>query len=93
LCEELYVKILDTILQTKEYFMQYILESSKTIEEIVKNLQVNISANGFGILHIHNLEETMHNKGVELGEACQIFEICNPHQHRPILRNNYNYDR
>lgn len=65
--------------------MQYIAESSKNVEEVAKNLQENIVANGFGVLHIHNLEETMHNKGVELGEACQIFEICNPKLAKEVL--------
>jgi len=58
--------------------MQYIVNSSKNIEEVAQKLEENIKANSFGILHIHNLEETMHNKGIELGEACRIYEICNP---------------
>jgi len=58
--------------------MQYIVNSSKNIDEVTQKLEENIKANNFGILHIHNLEETMHNKGIELGEACRIYEICNP---------------
>jgi uncharacterized protein (DUF302 family) len=65
--------------------MQYIVESSKSIEEVAQKLEENIKANGFGVLHIHNLEETMHNKGIELGEACRIYEICNPKLAKEVM--------
>jgi len=58
--------------------MHYIIESQKNIDEVAKRLVNNIQKNGFGVLHVHNLEETMNNKGVELGESCLIYEICNP---------------
>ena len=58
--------------------MQYIVESKKSIEEAAKSLEENIKRVGFGILHMHNLSETMRKKGVELGEDCRIYEICNP---------------
>jgi len=66
--------------------MQYIVESKKSIEDVASQLEKNIKAQGFGILHMHNLEETMHNKGVELGEACRIYEICNPKLAKEVLR-------
>ena len=65
--------------------MQYIVDSTKSIDEVAKSLEDNIKANGFGVLHVHNLEETMHNKGVELGEACRIYEICNPKLAKEVL--------
>ena len=58
--------------------MHYIIDSKKKIDEVAKRLLQNIQENGFGVLHIHNLKETMHNKGIDLGEACLIYEICNP---------------
>ena len=65
--------------------MQYIKESQKNIDEVTKNLEENIQNAGFGILHIHNLAQTMHNKGVELGEECRIYEICNPKLAKEVL--------
>jgi len=65
--------------------VQYIIESKKNIEEVAKSLEENIQKAGFGILHMHNLEETMRNKGVELGEACRIYEICNPKLAKEVL--------
>ena len=65
--------------------MQYIKESQKNIDEVTKNLEENIQASGFGILHIHNLAQTMQNKGIELGEECRIYEICNPKLAKEVL--------
>ena len=65
--------------------MQYIIQSEKDIKEVLESLEVNIVNNGFGILHIHNLEETMHSKGIELGESCHIYEICNPKLAKEVL--------
>jgi len=58
--------------------MLYIVESRKSVDEVFMNLENNIKKRGFGILHIHDLEETMRNKGINLGESCRIYEICNP---------------
>jgi len=58
--------------------MFYIVNSKKSIKEVSMNLENNIKERGFGILHIHDLEETMQNKGIKLGEGCRIYEICNP---------------
>ncbi|MDF1880197.1 DUF302 domain-containing protein, partial [Sulfurimonas sp. MAG313] len=50
-----------------------------------KDLESNIAEYGFGVLHIHNLEETMSKKGLVLGEACKIYEICNPKLAKEVL--------
>jgi len=65
--------------------MQYIITSTKTVSEVASRLEKNIKASGFGVLHIHNLEETMNKKGVELGESCLIYEICNPKLAKNVL--------
>ena len=65
--------------------MRYIVQSSKSVKEVAKSLQAGIIANGFGILYTHNLEEALQEKGIELGEACCIFEICNPKLAKEVL--------
>jgi len=65
--------------------MQYIVTSKKTVKEVASRLEENIKANGFGVLHIHNLEETMQKKGVLLGEACLVYEVCNPKLAKEVL--------
>lgn len=65
--------------------MKYIVTTSKTVEQTVKDLHEAVHRNGFGVLHIHNLQETMKKKGVEFANDCQILEICNPHQAKKVL--------
>ena len=65
--------------------MQYILESDKTIEQVCEDLSKAVTKHGFGVLHIHNLKETMNNKGVEFEQECRIFEVCNPHKAKAVL--------
>ncbi len=65
--------------------MRYIVQSSRSVNEISQLLQVGIEANGFGILHTHNLEDALAKKGITLGEACCIFEICNPKLAKEVL--------
>lgn len=58
--------------------MQYIDESKKSVESVASDLEANIKKNSFGVLHMYDLKETMHEKGIELAEECRIYEICNP---------------
>ncbi|WP_418178702.1 DUF302 domain-containing protein [Aliarcobacter lanthieri] len=58
--------------------MQYIETSSKSVQEVVDSIQQISSKYGFGVQHIYNLQETLHNKGKNLDEECQIVDICNP---------------
>jgi uncharacterized protein (DUF302 family) len=44
--------------------------------------------NKFGVMAIHNLNETMKKKGVEFNRPCRIFEVCNPHQAKKVLEGN-----
>ena len=65
--------------------MKYIRKTSKTIEQASADLETAVVAHGFGVLHIHNLRQTMHKKGVEFAEECLIFEVCNPHKAKQVL--------
>ena len=37
---------------------------------------------------MHNLKETMKNKGVEFGGECYIYEVCNPFKAKAVLEAN-----
>jgi uncharacterized protein (DUF302 family) len=65
--------------------MKFIVTTSKTVDHAVKDLQDAVQRHGFGVLHIHNLQETMRKKGVEFSNECRILEICNPHQAKKVL--------
>ena len=67
--------------------MKYIVETPKSVEQAVADLQVAVQGHKFGVLHIHNLQETLKQKGVDFPNACQILEICNPQKAKEVLTN------
>lgn len=65
--------------------MYYIVESDKTFEQASNDLDAAVKRNGFGVLHIHDLGETLRSKGIEFSEQCRVFEVCNPKQAAKVL--------
>lgn len=65
--------------------MKYIVETPKSVEQAVADLQTAVQRHKFGVLHIHNLQETLKKKGVDFPNACQILEICNPQRAKDVL--------
>ena len=65
--------------------MKYIVETKKSMAQAVTDLQQAVKDHGFGVLHIHNLKETLNKKGVEFSNECQILEVCNPHKAKEVL--------
>ena len=57
----------------------------KSVEQGVADLQAAAQRHKFGVLHIPNLHETLAKKGVDLPNACQILEICNPKKAKEVL--------
>jgi uncharacterized protein (DUF302 family) len=65
--------------------MYYIVDSNKTFEQASQDLDAAVKKNGFGVLHIHDLGETLRSKGIAFAEQCRIFEVCNPKQAAKVL--------
>jgi len=65
--------------------MKYIVVTPKSVEQAVTDLQAAVQGHKFGVLHIHNLQETLKKKGVDFPNACQILEICNPQKAKEVL--------
>ena len=65
--------------------MYYIVESQKKFEQAVADLTAAVAANGFGVLHIHDLGTTLRSKGIAFEEQCKVFEVCNPQQAAKVL--------
>jgi uncharacterized protein (DUF302 family) len=65
--------------------MYYIVDTQKKFEDAVKDLEISVKNNGFGVLHIHNLGNTLRNKGLDFSEECNVFEVCNPYQAANVL--------
>src|SRR5215472_2961049 len=65
--------------------MKYIVETTKSVDQAVADLQAAVQRHKFGVLHIHNLQETLKKKGVDFPNACQILEICDPQTAKEVL--------
>ena len=65
--------------------MQYVVETSKSAEQAATDLEAAVKKHNFGVLHVHNLRETLKNKGFDLPNECRILEICNPQQAIGVL--------
>ena len=64
------------------------LPTDKTVSEAAAALQAAVQANHFGVMQVHNLQESMTKKGVEFARECLIFEVCQPQQAKKILDEN-----
>jgi uncharacterized protein (DUF302 family) len=64
------------------------MESKKTLDQVCQDLEKAVVANKFGVMSVHNLNETLAKKGVRFDRPCRIFEVCNPHQAKKVLEKN-----
>ena len=65
--------------------MYYIVETDKKFEEASIDLEAAVKKHGFGVLHIHDLGNTLRAKGLSFGEQCRVLEVCNPGQAAKVL--------
>ena len=68
--------------------MLFKMETPKQFELVCQDLEKAAVNNKFGVMAVHNLNETMKKKGVEFNRPCRIFEVCNPHQAKKVLERN-----
>lgn len=65
--------------------MYYIVESAKSVDEAAQDLEAAVKRHRFGVLHVHNLQQTLKSKGIDFANECRIFEVCNPAQAVNVL--------
>ena len=65
--------------------MYYIVETEKSFEQAATDLDGAVKKHGFGVLHIHDLGNTLRSKGMTFDEQCHVFEVCNPAQAVKVL--------
>lgn len=58
--------------------MTYSKHSSRSSEEVDGRLREAAAKHKFGILHVHDLRQTLQSKGIELGSECKVYDVCNP---------------
>ncbi len=68
--------------------MLYIVETKKDVETAARDLEEAVKRNKFGVLHVHNLKQTLKEKGIDFPNACKILEVCNPQQANRVLSQN-----
>lgn len=67
--------------------MYYIVDTAKSFEQASADLATAVARQGFGVLHVHDLGNTLRGKGLEFAEQCKIFEVCNPQQAAKVMAN------
>ena len=65
--------------------MYYIVTTDKSFDQASADLEAAVKRHGFGVLHIHDLGNTLRSKGMPFTEECRIFEVCNPVQAAKVL--------
>lgn len=65
--------------------MYYIVESNKSFEQAATDLDAAVKRNGFGVLHVHDIGNTLRGKGVEFANQCRVFEVCNPKEASKVM--------
>ncbi len=70
--------------------MNYRKETTKSFENALLDLQNKVSENGFRVLHIHNVKQTLAEKGFNIDEY-SIVEICNAKFANTVININKEY--
>jgi len=65
--------------------MYYIVESNKSFEQAATDLDAAVKRNGFGVLHVHDIGNTLRGKGVAFEPQVRVFEVCNPLQAAKVM--------
>jgi uncharacterized protein (DUF302 family) len=68
--------------------MLYVVETKKDVEAAAQDLEAAVKRNKFGVLHVHDLQKTLKERGVDFPNACKILEVCNPQRATQVLTGN-----
>lgn len=65
--------------------MYYTVDTQKPFEQAAADLEAAVKDHQFGVLHIHDLGQTLRSKGFDFAEQCRVFEVCNPGQAAKVM--------
>lgn len=65
--------------------MYYTVDTPKSFEQASADLDAAVKRHGFGVLHVHDIGNTLRTKGQAFTENCRVFEVCNPAQAARVL--------
>ena len=63
----------------------YTVETTKHFDDAVTAIEEKSKERGFGVLHVHDVKETLAGKGFNR-EPLKIIEICNPKYASEVLK-------
>ncbi|PIC56436.1 hypothetical protein CSV80_14390 [Sporosarcina sp. P12(2017)] len=66
----------------------YTVETSKSKDEAVKDLEANLKDDKFGVLWNFDLTAKLQEKGTDFNTPYTILEVCNPQEANRILSEN-----
>lgn len=66
-------------------FFDYTVKTNKSFDEAVSAVEQETANEGFKVLHVHNIQETLGSKGFEI-EPLKIVEICNAKSAYAVLK-------
>lgn len=64
---------------------EYTVKTSKSVEDAISTIEQKTTANGFRVLHVHDVAATLAEKGFER-EPLKIVEICNAKYAHQVLQ-------
>ena len=65
--------------------MYYIVDTPKSFDQASADLEAAVKRHQFGVLHVHDLGNTLRGKGVDFKDECKVFEVCNPAQAAKVM--------
>lgn len=65
--------------------MYYIVDTAKSFKQAASDLEAAVKRHQFGVLHVHDLGNTLRGKGVDFKDECKVFEVCNPGQAAKVM--------
>lgn len=65
--------------------MLYQRTTIKSLDQIDHDLRDAAARHKFGVLAMHDLKQTMKNKGVDFGPEVRVYEVCNPFHAKAVL--------
>jgi uncharacterized protein (DUF302 family) len=68
--------------------MIYTVNSQKALNDIDCSLRDAAQRHKFGILNVLDIKQTLFAKGIEIGQECRIYDVCNPQAASQALTQN-----
>ncbi|MEQ6390251.1 DUF302 domain-containing protein [Bacillaceae bacterium S4-13-58] len=63
----------------------YTVKTQKSISQILKDLEKNLSNEKFGVLWSFNIKDKLNEKGLDYDQDFYVLEVCNPFEAKEVL--------